>query len=61
VLKVRAKSIETELVAKTVERDLLIRTSESRDREMSGGRERMRELRGADIAKPEKSAEAAKL
>jgi circadian clock protein KaiC len=61
VLKVRAKSLETELVAKQVEKDLLIRTSESRKREMSGGRERMRELRGGDEAKPAKSEKAAKL
>jgi circadian clock protein KaiC len=60
VLKVRAKSIQTELLAKKVERDLLMRTTESRKREMSGGRERMRELRGADMVKPERSAKAAK-
>jgi circadian clock protein KaiC len=61
VLKVRAKSLETELVAKKVEKDLLIRTTESRKREMSGGRERMRELRGADTAKSARAAKAAKL
>jgi len=60
VLKVRAKSIETELVAKKVERDLLIRTTESQKREVSGGRERMRELRGADMAEPESKVKAAK-
>jgi circadian clock protein KaiC len=60
VLKVRAKSLETELVAKKVEKDLLIRTTESRKREMSGGRKRMRELRGADTANPAKPGKAAK-
>jgi circadian clock protein KaiC len=61
VLKVRAKSIETELVAKKIERDLLIRTAESREREMASRRERMRELRGADMAKPKRQAKAVKL
>jgi circadian clock protein KaiC len=51
VLEVRAKSLKTELVAKKVEKALLIRTTESRKRELSGGRARMRELRGADLAK----------
>jgi circadian clock protein KaiC len=57
VLKVRAKALETELVAKRVEKDLLIRTTESRKQEKSGSQKRMRVLRGADVAKP---AEAAK-
>ena len=52
VLEVRAKSLKTELVAKQVEKALLVRTTESRKREISGGRSRIRELRGADIAKP---------
>jgi circadian clock protein KaiC len=52
VLQVRAKSLQTELVAKKVEKELLIRTTESRERELSGRRVRMRELRGADAAKP---------
>ena len=56
VLEVRAKSLKTELLAKKVEKALLIRTTESRKRAMSGGRARMRELRGADSAKPVKSA-----
>jgi circadian clock protein KaiC len=51
-LEVRAKSLNTELVAKKVEKALLVRTTESRKRELSGGRSRMRELRGADAAKP---------
>jgi circadian clock protein KaiC len=52
VLEVRAKSLQTELVAKQVEKALLVRTTESRKRELSVGRTRMRELRGADAAKP---------
>jgi circadian clock protein KaiC len=56
VLEVRAKSLKTELIAKKVEKDLLIRTTAVRKREMSGGRARMRELRGADIAVPAKLA-----
>ena len=50
VLEVRAKSLQTELVAKQVEKTLLMRTTESREREMSRGLERMKELRGADGA-----------
>jgi circadian clock protein KaiC len=56
VLKVRAKSLETELLAKKAEKDLLIRTTESRKRGMSGKPERMRELRGRERAKPVKAA-----
>ncbi len=52
VLEVRAKSLQTELLAKQVEKALLVRTTESRKQELSGGRIRMRELRGADAAKP---------
>jgi len=51
VLEVRAKSLKTELLAKKAEKALLIRTTESRKREIAGGRVRMRELRGADMAK----------
>jgi circadian clock protein KaiC len=51
VLEVRAKSLQTELLAKKVEKDLLVRTTDSRERELSGGRTRMRELRGADAMK----------
>ncbi len=61
VLEVRAKSLKTELVAKKVEKELLTRTMESRKRELSAGRERIRQLRGADIAKPAKPAKEAKL
>jgi circadian clock protein KaiC len=52
VLRVRAKSLQTELVAKQVERTLLARTTASRKGEMSRGRTRVRELRGADVATP---------
>jgi circadian clock protein KaiC len=52
VLEVRAKSLQTELVAKNVEKTLLVRTTESRKGEMSRSRIRLRELRGADALKP---------
>jgi circadian clock protein KaiC len=52
VLEVQAKSLQTELVAKQVEKTLLTRTTESRELELSRGRTRMRELRGADRAHP---------
>jgi circadian clock protein KaiC len=51
-LEVRMKSLQVELVAKQVEKALLARTTESRERELSRGRTRMRELRGADAAIP---------
>jgi circadian clock protein KaiC len=51
-LEVRVKSLQTELAAKQVEKALLTRTTESRERVLSQGRTRMRELRGADAAKP---------
>jgi circadian clock protein KaiC len=50
VLKVRAKSLQTELVAKQIEKELLTRTTETRHGERSRGRKRIRELRGADVA-----------
>jgi circadian clock protein KaiC len=48
-LEVRLKAVQTELVAKQVEKALLIRTAESREREAERGRSRMAELRGADL------------
>ena len=51
-LEVRMKSLQVELVAKQVEKALLARTTESRERELSRGRSRIRELRGADVIKP---------
>ena len=53
-LEVRVKSLQTELVAKQVEKSLLARTTASRVQELSRGHTRMRELRGADAAKPER-------
>jgi circadian clock protein KaiC len=50
VLEVRAKSLQTELLAKQVEKTLLARTTESREGELRRGQERMRELRGGDAA-----------
>jgi circadian clock protein KaiC len=50
VLEVRAKSLQTELVAKKVEKTLLARTAESREGELSRGRTQIRELRRADAA-----------
>ena len=52
VLEVRAKSLQTELLAKQVEKTLLARTRESREGELARGRARMRELRGADALVP---------
>jgi len=54
VLKVRAKSLQTELMAKKIEKSLLVRMTASRKGEVSRGRIRMRELRGADAAKRER-------
>jgi circadian clock protein KaiC len=53
-LEVRVKALQTELVAKQVEKALLARTTESREGQLSRGRTRMRELRGADAAIPER-------
>jgi circadian clock protein KaiC len=49
-LEVRIKSLQVELLAKQVEMTLLTRSAESRKGELSQGRSRMRELRGADPA-----------
>jgi circadian clock protein KaiC len=49
-LVVRMKTLQTELVAKQVEKTLLARTTESGKKELSRGRSRNRELRGADDA-----------
>jgi circadian clock protein KaiC len=54
VLEVRAKSLQTELLAKQVEKSLLTRTTQSRKGEMSRGRSRIRELRGGDVAIPQR-------
>jgi len=47
-LAVKLKSLQTELVAKQVEKALLTRTSMSRERELAGELSRIRESRGAD-------------
>jgi circadian clock protein KaiC len=49
-LEVRLRSLQTVLVAKQVEKELLTRTTETNERELKGGRSMMRELRGADAA-----------
>ncbi len=51
-LNVRLKSLQTELVAKQVEKALLVRTTQSDKGELSRGRTQMKELRGADAAIP---------
>ena len=48
VLEVRAKSLQTELVAKQVEKTLLTRTTASRKGALSRSRIRMQQLRGGD-------------
>ena len=54
VLEVRAKSLQTELVAKQVEKTLLARNTQSRKGEVSRGHTRMRELRGGDATVPKR-------
>lgn len=51
VLKVRAKSLQTELLAKKLEKALLVRTTASHKGELSREHVRIRELRGADARK----------
>ncbi|QJR11165.1 Circadian clock protein kinase KaiC [Usitatibacter rugosus] len=51
-LEVRVKSLMVELEAKQVEKALLARTTEIQKRELSKGRTRMGELRGADVVPP---------
>jgi circadian clock protein KaiC len=55
-LEVRAKAVQVELVAKQVEKALLVRTTESLEGALSRGRRQMRELRGADAAVPGRKA-----
>jgi circadian clock protein KaiC len=47
-LEVRMRSLQVELVAKQVEKALLVRATQSHEGELSRGRTRMGELRGAD-------------
>ena len=51
-LEVRLKSLQTELIAKQVEKALLTRTTAIHERDVTHGDNRMRELRGADVATP---------
>jgi len=51
-LEVRLKSLQTELIAKQVEKALLFRTSATHASDLTHGDNRMRELRGADAAIP---------
>jgi len=51
-LEMRGQSLQTELVAKRVEKALLASATESSERELTRGHTRIRELRGADAAKP---------
>ena len=53
-LEVRLKSLQTELVAKQVEKALLVRSTQSHEGELSRGRTQMKELRGADAVIPGK-------
>jgi circadian clock protein KaiC len=52
VLEVTAKSLQTELLAKQMEKTLLERTTTSRQGALSRAQKRMHELRGGDAAKP---------
>lgn len=52
-LNVRLKSLQTELVAKQVEKALLVRSTRSHEGELSRGRTQIKELRGADAADPQ--------
>jgi circadian clock protein KaiC len=47
-LEVRVKSLQTELVAKQVEKALLVHSTKNREGELSRGRTQMKELRGDD-------------
>jgi circadian clock protein KaiC len=57
-LVVRVRSLQVELEAKQVEKALLARTTETRKGELSLGRTRMGELRGADVTGPARKAGA---
>jgi circadian clock protein KaiC len=52
-LEVRMKSLQVELTAKQVEKQLLIRTSQNIEGELSQDRTRMREMRGSDAVNGE--------
>jgi circadian clock protein KaiC len=57
-LEVRVKSLQTELIAKQVEKALLTRTTAIHERDLTHGDNRMRELRGADATDPAVAAGA---
>jgi circadian clock protein KaiC len=57
-LEVRVKSLNVELQAKQVEKALLARTTENVKGELSLGITRVGELRGADVAVPQRKARA---
>jgi circadian clock protein KaiC len=52
-LEVRLKSLQTELVAKQIEKALLLSSSKSRAGDVSRDRTRLEELRGADASPPD--------
>src|SRR5687767_4429888 len=54
-LVVRLKSLGVELEAKQMEKQLLARTTASREKESTRGRDRIRELRGADATSPSRN------
>jgi circadian clock protein KaiC len=49
-LEARIKLLEVELTAKVTEKAVLARSAEAHERELLLGRDRMRELRGSDVA-----------
>jgi circadian clock protein KaiC len=51
-LRARVHSLQKELVAKQAEMAVLALSTESREKQLSSGRTRIRELRGADAAIP---------
>jgi circadian clock protein KaiC len=53
-LEVRLKAVQTELIAKQLEKTLLARTTASREAVILHGSERMRELRGGDAPRKHK-------
>lgn len=53
-LEVRMKALQVELLAKQVEKALLTTSTEDHAQELSRGHTRLKELRGADAAKPMK-------
>ena len=57
-LEVRVKSLQTELVAKQIEKALLLSSSKSRAGDESRDRTRLEELRGADATPPGKNGSA---